>query len=452
MRCFRKILESKYLALALLVCASVVTYTQNEVAGAIVFLAVICTQLIFCENTFATLSPFLMLCTFVVTCYDSFKLFIVYLPLAPIAIMCVVYHLVVYRRKITFGISFLPLCAVAAAVTLGGLGTISVSDYFAPSALFYTFGLGLGMVLMYLLLRSRYTGYDPEMQEKIKERFAFDMYLMGMTAAVCVFSFYLREIETLKDGFHIVNFQAQNNLSTFLMLAMPFSVYFTMNRPEKRFGDKWFYLADLNLIPFILMFSAIVLTDSRGGLVFGVVEFIVCFSFAVYNRGGKRRLFYLGVAALSIIVGLFAGRSFLEYMGDAYSSGLVSATEARGGLIERAFEDFKRNIIFGSGFGYSGNTDIYKPVKGAMNWYHIYPAQVIGSFGLVGVLGFGYMIIMRARTFMSSPNVFKLTVGLSYIGILMMSMVNPGEFCPIPYEMLVVMMFAMIDENKSALN
>ena len=28
-----------------------------------------------------------------------------------------------------------------------------------------------------------------------------------------------------------------------------------------------------------------------------------------------------------------------------------------------------------------------------------------------------------------------------------MSLVNPGEFCPVPYELLVVMMFAIIERN-----
>ncbi len=448
MRIFRKFLESKYLAFALFLCASVVTYTQSEVSGALVFLAVICVQLVFCENTFATLAPFLMLCTFIVTCYDSFNLFIVYLPIAPVAVMCVIYHLAVYRRKFTFGESFLPLCAVAVAVTLGGLGTIPIADYFAPSALFYTFGLGVGMIGVYLILRSRYTGYAPEMQEKIKERFAFDMYLMGMTAVTCVFSFYLREIEALISDPHIVDFQASNNLSTFLMLAMPFTVYFTMNKRHKCSGDKLFCLSDLHLIPFGLTLLAIFLTDSRGGLMFGAIEFTVCLAFTVYNRSGKRRIFYTAFALCSAVAVFFVGKFLLDYLRVAYGSGFISSGEVRGGLLERAIEDFKRNVLFGSGFGYMGNTDLYDPVKGAMNWYHMYPAQVIGSFGLLGVLGFGYMILSRLCSFLRRPTAFSLTIGLSYLGILMMSMVNPGEFCPVPYEMLVVMMFALIDEGE----
>ncbi len=448
MQKIRKFLESKALALVLLLTACAVTYTQNEVLGAVIFISVICVQLLVCENTFATLSPFLMMCVFVCTCYNSFKLFIVYLPLAIVAVMCVIFHFVVYHKRITLGETFLPLCITAAAITLGGLGTISKGEYFAPSALFYTFGLGFGMVVIYLVLRSRYITSDAEMQNKLRERFAFDMYLMGLITVACIASFYLRDINTWLVDHEMVHFQAQNNFSTFLMLAMPFPIYFTINREDKCSGNAIFKLSDLHLISFALMYIAILLTDSRGGMIFGTVEFLICFVFAVFNRDGKRKLSYLTVAAFAVVGIFFGGRIVIDYIGKQYASGLASVSrEARGELIFRALEDFKRNIIFGSGLGYVGNTDLYNPVKGAMNWYHIYPAQIVGSFGLFGIFAFGIMILQRFSVFLRSPNAFKLTLGLSYLGILMMSMVNPGEFCPVPYEMTVVMIFIFLEKT-----
>ncbi len=443
----RKILESKALAFVLFLTACWVTYTQNEVTGAIIFLTVICLQLVFCENTFATLSPFLMMCVFVCTCYDSFKVFIVYLPLAPIAVMCVIYHFVVYRKPFTLGETFLPLCMVACAITLGGLGTIPAKDYFAPGVLFYTFGLGFGMVLLYLILRSRYVSSDPEMSKKLGERFAFDMYLMGLVTVACVVSFYLRDVNTWLVEHKPIIFQAKNNFSTFLMLAMPFPLYFTMNREEKCSGGKIFRVSDLHFLSFVLMYIAILLTGSRGGLVFGTVEFLVCFAFAVFNREGRRKIPYLSAALCAVVCAVFVEGFLFEQIRERFASGLASSEEQRSDLLFRAIDDFKRNVIFGSGFGYQGNSDLYNPVKGAMNWYHIYPAQIIGSFGLTGIIAFGAMIVQRFMLFLRRPDAFKLTLGLSYIAILMMSMVNPGEFCPIPYEMTVVLIFIFLEKT-----
>ena len=41
---------------------------------------------------------------------------------------------------------------------------------------------------------------------------------------------------------------------------------------------------------------------------------------------------------------------------------------------------------------------------------------------------------------------FNITAFLSFAGLEMMSMVNPGEFCPIPYALLCVMMFIVVEK------
>ena len=46
------------------------------------------------------------------------------------------------------------------------------------------------------------------------------------------------------------------------------------------------------------------------------------------------------------------------------------------------------------------------------------------------------------------------TLGLSYLGVLVMSCFNPGEFVPVPYELMTVVTFAMLEacaESTSAL-
>ena len=38
---------------------------------------------------------------------------------------------------------------------------------------------------------------------------------------------------------------------------------------------------------------------------------------------------------------------------------------------------------------------------------------------------------------------WSLCLGVSYLGILLMSQVNPGEFCPLPFELLTVLLFIL---------
>ena len=78
-----------------------------------------------------------------------------------------------------------------------------------------------------------------------------------------------------------------------------------------------------------------------------------------------------------------------------------------------------------------------------MSWYHMMIPQIIGSMGLIGVAMYGYQIFARFKIIFTKTSSWSLVLGLSYLGILMMSQVNPGEFCPVPFEMLAVLLFIL---------
>ena len=122
--------------------------------------------------------------------------------------------------------------------------------------------------------------------------------------------------------------------------------------------------------------------------------------------------------------------------------------------MERAVEDFKSNPVFGRGIGYMGNRDIHPSKTFSACWYHSSPFQIIGSFGLVGVAAFGWQFVARCKALADRINVYNVAITIAYVGILMMSLVNPGEFAPLPYELLVMMLFALAEqtEPKKTLN
>ena len=126
-------------------------------------------------------------------------------------------------------------------------------------------------------------------------------------------------------------------------------------------------------------------------------------------------------------------------------SSLTSSTQARSKLLNRAYNDFITSPILGKGLGYKGNVDVYNPVKGALPWYHMMIPQVFASLGLVGVVAYVYQFFTRARALIQKLSPVAVILALSYFGVLIMSQVNPGEFCPIPYELLAVMIFAVME-------
>ena len=97
-----------------------------------------------------------------------------------------------------------------------------------------------------------------------------------------------------------------------------------------------------------------------------------------------------------------------------------------------------------------GNTDVHNPAKFALCWYHSAPFQVIGSFGLLGVAAFSYQLYNRMSTVWKRVTHFNITLFVSYAGLFLMSLVNPGEFCPMPYGMMATLLFIICDKNNIA--
>ena len=104
-----------------------------------------------------------------------------------------------------------------------------------------------------------------------------------------------------------------------------------------------------------------------------------------------------------------------------------------------------KNPLFGSGLGYRGNADLYSGKQGTINWYHTFIAQVVGGLGAFGVLAWCYQLYVRFRLAFYVRRDKECGFSLCYLGLFLMSMVNPGEFCPVPYAYLAVCFFALIE-------
>ena len=433
--------------LFLLACK--VVLENEEVNGVVVFAYIAAATLILSSRLTDAMLPALLLCVFATRCYGSADTFLAKVPYFIPPVIAIIAHFFIYHKKFRVGRSFFGLCAVTVAVTLGGLGTITSSDYFAGGALYYVFGLGIGMVAFYMLVKANFT-------EESGKEVARVMYIVGLFACFCVLRFYAADWELFLETKTFINFQSSNNLSTFLMLAMPFPLFYA----SRRYVD---------ILSVLLICLCTVLTGSRGGLLMGTVEFaVIIVAFAIFDNS---RIFNHFFYAFVAIGSLYAAITYLPDIAAFYNFNLEvgedasaweylmalkdhfirndsSSSEARVRLLERMVEDFKSNPIFGTGIGYTGNADIYNPQKGAMNWYHMWFAQVIGGLGIVGILAYGYQLIDRVIIFFKNMSLLNFTFLLSYFGLFIMSQVNPGEFCPMPYTALAVTFFIIMEKDS----
>lgn len=431
----RSLLHTNYYLAAMLAVGCLVNALGLEVQGTVFFVLFICVMLFICPDILVTTAPFMMLSMTVITCYNSYDTFIKLWWLAIPLAAALVFRFFVYSRRPFFGKTLWGSLAVAFAVTLGGAGTITKADYFNKVSLYYVFGLGFGMVIAYIFLT---TQVGRGKNNDNRDFFARTMYTSALLGIFMIFRFILSNLSIILEADKMPSIQWGNNLTTFLIIAMPFVFHFTKRRA-------------IHLTVGFFMAVAIMLSCSRGGWVMGGAEYVFC-SVAGIVTDKKHRLlngaFLIG-SALIVSGVIYELRSMLlkelYFNEETGHYTLIGSHEARVKLYGRMKDDFASNKLFGRGLGYSGNSDIYKPKYFAMHWYHSAPMQILGSLGLFGAAAYVAQVTLRLVTLIKNIDPFKFTVLLSFAGLWLVSFVNPGIFCPVPYEFLAMMMFVLAE-------
>ncbi|MDR0314621.1 MAG: O-antigen ligase family protein [Oscillospiraceae bacterium] len=428
------LITEKFMA-AVFVLAAVFILTRQIVIGTLVFIVFTALVLIFCSDVIATTLPFMILSCFAAKNSHAFENFKGYWWLSLLMIAALVFHFAAFVKKedFSFGRSFWPLLAVSVAVTLGGTGIITAPEYFSGVSVYNTIGLGFGMLFSYILLNAL---IKPSDKYVFSERFTNIMVITAVFACFMIVHHYIINIASFIDKPQILQFQWRNNISTMLMITMPF----VFKKATKRTSYIFFAF-------FIIL--CLLLAGSRGGMLFGLIEFVICCItvLAVDRKHTKRYLAIYLTALACVVIATPALLVFVRVTLERFIS--FDQNEIRIGLFSRAIEDFRANPMFGRGLGYMGNRDIHKSAEFALCWYHSSPFQVIGSFGVMGIFAYIFIFVNRVYIFIKTrKNFFSITLFLSYIGLELMSLVNPGIFIPVPYLFIVTMMFVIMDKIK----
>ena len=423
------------------VLAALAVVLDVELTGMIALLVLFTVQMVLCDDTLTPFAPALLACLIMIKASDTpafastsdalYKQFLPWWWLGLLPAGALAAHLTLYRKPFVWGKAAWAILAVSAATTLGGVGAISAKEYFAGGALYHTAMLGFGMLLLYLWLSS---AVKQDTDGRL-ERFIPDlMAALGLLAAFMVLHLYLTGLPVLLKKPQIIEFQWRNNVSTFLMLALPFPFFKAFKRPA------W-------LLAGLVMYLALLLSSSRGGALFGTVELVMCVLFLLLADKKHRLLYLLIVAAVLVVLFLSLPRLlpfFWPVIKRFLDSVFNSEQEVRMQLYKRAVQDFLAHPVFGVGLGWTGNRDLHPSKTFALCWYHCAPLQIIGSMGLVGAAAYIYQYIVRVKIFLRKPaDKFHWTLFLAWAGLEMMSLVNPGVFAPVPYLLILTVLLVV---------
>lgn len=442
----RQFFLSPWYMAALFALAAIVTIFRIEIVGMVVFVVLFSVQMVLCDNILSTATPVILGCLFIIRTSEMpafskesdalVKMFLPWAWLIVIPIGALIVHLILYRKPLVWGRASWAILAVSCAVMLGGVGSISAKEYFSGASLYHMFALGFGMLICYVWLSSALEhDKDGWMQKFIPNL----MVMIGLFASFMILHLYLANLPRLIEHPQLLAFQWRNNVCTFLMLALPFPFFKAFQKP-------------VFIIPGLIMFLALLLSGSRGGMLFGTIEFFMCLMF-VLLADRKRRLLYLVITVLIVAALIACIPLLLPFFWPVIYRLLQSVfngeQEVRMQLYRRAVEDFMAHPIFGVGIGYMGNRDVHPSKDFALCWYHCAPLQIIGSMGLTGLAAYIYQYVVRVKIFLHRPiTKFRLTLFLSWLGLELMSLVNPGVFAPIPY-LLIVTIFLVVAEKSS---
>ncbi len=412
---------------------------QFQIWGTVVLAYITGVTFVLTGDIIAMLIPTMFTYLIAMRCYDSLSTFMGIAWLLVPIIPMVLFNIIAYRKKLsTKGSQFKPMMLVSVAVTIGGVGFISAKEYFAGTSIYHMLGMGFGMVLIYCFF---YSKIDISDDYSLIDKITKIMVIVGLFASFMVLAHYVINVNTVIDKGGIFFIRWRNNASTILMITMPFAFLR---------GNKKSYATIFGFIFFIAM----LLTGSRGGMIFGSIELVMCIvMFVLFDK--RRRLAY-GIICVCLLFGVLVFlpqiSQFLNYtfvrlfnvLNDFLLGGADTETRVR--HYARGVEDFLNHPILGTGLGYMGNRDIFKNKAGALCWYHCEPIQIAASFGVVGIIAFVNQFIKRNMLIWKRPTLFNMTVFLSYISLEMMSLVNPGILCPMPYLMLVTLFLVIVEK------
>ena len=222
-----------------------------------------------------------------------------------------------------------------------------------------------------------------------------------------------------------------------LVFLMPVSFYFAHSH---RHGWIYFFLG-------MLEYLCILLSQSRGALLFGTGILVMCL-FILVTHGKNRRINRVFVGSIVVIGGL-AGVLLRDRLSSMLHNYLRYGLDDNGRFEKWrvGWGYFLENPIFGSGFytpfDYGGwQKDVYPYL------YHNTPIQLLASCGIVGMAAYLYHRYCTVLMVFKKKNTCKIFLGISILGLVSFSLLDVLIFNTYPTILYSLMLLFMEKSDK----
>lgn len=438
-----------FLLITLLISlVGIVGGSRTLLPSMIILVQVVALLLFVCDDLLPAFLPIFCIITLGATNLASLNDFVPYIPVTVTVVAGFIFHLFRYRRPLYVGQSLYGLIATSVAILLSGMATpLSSRDYTSLAAVYHVIGLSIGLILLYFLFasnRREHREYEP------MNFFLWSMFFLGVLCATIIFSEFIgwltKMAEEEKDlvlyAFEYSNsFPYRNTIATLLVMCFP-SAFYLAKRTKHFLGQLAFLLCG------VLFVAALIFSTARTAWLCAAILLPVCLAYYVRKNSLKAGKFINLVLLLSIF--FLAANAFsdviIPIIEQRLKQGWIDPEEARVKLLLRSFEDFIAHPVFGIGISSLANTDLYSD-NGCICWYHMYFPQLWGSMGILGVAAYMYQLVIRAKLILTKPTAESTALGLIYLGLFLYSQTDVGEFTPIPFVVIALIVFVLLEDK-----
>lgn len=440
----QKFLYSDVYILLVLAIVFIAWVTQNATFGFVALILVSCFALVFADDilplTVNIFSAVLMIYTDTVA--EFAYMWPSFIPLA-LAIVWFIVRNVRGKKRFVMGKMFFPQIAVSFALLIGGVGVVEGSNYL--DSLPICLALGLGVLLVYLLY-ANFTKADSTVI--IPEYFAKVLMYIGVVICVQLMVAIIRAdvpVDEWGDAYWNFGWGNRNNVATYLVITAPMALYLST---RKGFPIIYYIISAFQYV-------CLVMTLSRGGILFGVIGAVVGIVLSVVKAKDRKKSaisLAVTIAILVVVIGICHD----------WAKGLVTSlmdrvtekddvTSGRSDLYKEAWQIFKDHPFLGGGMGHVGDNAGMKNEMG-LYWFHSTLFQILGCMGLVGVLCYGYLYATKIYLLIKKhKSVFALFIMVVWIGFEGYSMIDTGTFTPYPNAMLIMVttfLLELVDDKN----
>ena len=139
----------------LLTVAGAFMAAGQPVYGVVALGCIVIWLLAACPDLLAPVCPFFMAFLMSTQCYGQLSDFLPCAALVPPLVLALLWHFAVWPVTLRLGRSGMGLALVSIATLLGGCDVITRKQAVEPLSLYYTLGLGVGMLVLYVLFYHR---------------------------------------------------------------------------------------------------------------------------------------------------------------------------------------------------------------------------------------------------------------------------------------------------------